>query len=166
MIVDPCAILRRLSNRGRGYASLTVIALIPLQSTTYLLPLSFFGMKNVGAAMGDLDGHSIPAFSNSCSVSSSACCSASVRRYHLVGFGSLVSHPSMNSIRKFHSFQSFGICFACQSSNTSKKGCSSWGTYGLGSAKVVLSTPYTSAFSCLVGDCSRRTWGSMFRQFS
>ena len=166
MIVDPCAILRRSSSRGRGYVSLTMMALIPLQSTTYLFPLSFFGMKNVGAATGDLDGRIIPVSSNSCRVLSSTCCSASVRQYCLAGFGSLVSHPSMNSIGKFHSFQSSGICFACWSLNTSRKGCSSWGTYGLGSAKVVPSTPNTSVSSCLIGDCLRRTWGLMFRQFS
>ena len=125
-----------------------------------------FGTKNVGAAMGDLDGHIIPASSNSCRVLSSACCSASVRRYCLAGFGSLVSHPSMKSIGKFHSFQSSGIYFACQLSNTSRKGWSSWSTCGLGSVKVVPSTPYISASLCLVGICSRHTWGSIFRQFS
>ena len=47
MIVAPWAMSSRLSSGGNGYASLTVIVLIPHQSTMYLLLLSFFGMKKV-----------------------------------------------------------------------------------------------------------------------
>src|SRR5258706_14739424 len=119
MMVAPCAISNRSSKRGSGYASLTVMALIPLQSTMYLLLLSFLGTKKVGAATSDHEGRIILASCNSCKVSNSACCSTLVSRYLLAGFGSCFSHPSIKSILKFQSPLSFSIFLALRSLNPS-----------------------------------------------
>src|SRR5258706_9828550 len=128
MMVAPCAISNRSSKRGSGYTSLTVMALIPLQSTTYLLLPSFLGTKKVGAATSDREGRIILASCNSCKVSNSACCSALVSRYLLAGFGSCFSHPSIKSILKFQSPLSFGIFLALRSLNPSRYSWSSIGT--------------------------------------
>src|SRR5258706_1562525 len=148
MMVAPCAISNRLSKRGSGYASLMVMALIPLQSTTYLLLPSFLGTKKVGTATSDRDGHIIPTSCNSCKVSNSACCSALVSRYLFAGFGSCFSHPSIKLILKFQSPLSFGIFLALRSLNPSRY---SWSSIGDMFTWVFECCPvYAKKFSILI----------------
>src|SRR5258708_16925782 len=128
---------------GNGCASLIVIALIPLQSTTWHLVPSFFGMKKHGAAIGDMEGHIMPASSNSLMVSLSSCCSSAESRYLLDGLGSLFCHPSIKSILKFQIPRSSGIDLAFSVLKTSAK---SW--YSTGTPSKSLFLP---AWSCSKG---------------
>src|SRR5258708_35474128 len=110
--MDPAARSNKLSIISNGCMSLMVIALIPLQSTMWCLVPSFFGMKKHGATIGDVEGHIIPASSNSLMVSLSNCCLSAESWYLLDGLRSLSCHPSIKSILKFQIPQSLGIDLA------------------------------------------------------
>src|SRR6266404_7415184 len=128
IIVDPAARSNKSSIIGNGCASLIVIALIPLQSTTWRLVPSFFGTKKHGAAIGDVEGHIMPASSNSLMVSLSSCCLLAESQYLLDGLGSLSCHPSIKLILKFQIPLSSGIDLAFSVLKTSVKSWYSTGT--------------------------------------